>query len=115
MPRRRAGVLLPIEAQILQLGLDRASSGSPDFHGFALAEELVGDGAARMLGHGTLYKALARLERDDLLASRWEDIDPVAEGRPRRRLYRVTGKAADALVRSQQLQAPSAAPRLAPS
>ena len=26
------------------------------------------------------------------LASRWEDIDPTQEGRPRRRLYRLTGE-----------------------
>jgi hypothetical protein len=116
MPRRRAGVLLPIEDQILQVGLDRVAAGVPDFHGFGLAEELSGDGAAALLGHGTLYKALARLERDGLLTSRWEEIDASAEGRPRRRLYRVTGQAASALATSRRLLEPAPAQtRLAPS
>lgn len=116
MPRRRAGVLLPIEDQILQLGLDRNATGDPEFHGFVLAEELSAEGAAGLRGHGTLYKALARLERDGLLTSRWEEIDASAEGRPRRRLYRVTGLAASALMTSRQLQTTAAAQtRLAPS
>ena len=116
MPRRRAGVLLPIEDQILTLGLDRDAAGDPDFHGFGLAADLAGDGGVALLGHGTLYKALARLERDGLLTSRWEEIDVSAEGRPRRRLYRVTGMAAAALTTSRQLQSPTPTrARLAPS
>lgn len=102
MPRRRAGVLLPLEEAILALGIERLHGDAPDFHGFALAEAL-GEGGldGRLLGHGTLYKALARLERDGLLESRWEEVDAAAEGRPRRRLYRVTGSAAAALVTSE--------------
>lgn len=42
------------------------------------------------LKSGSLYPILSRLERDGLVGSRWEDIDPSAEGRPRRRLYRLT-------------------------
>lgn len=108
MPRRRAGVLLPIEEAILAEGLRRLAAGDPDFHGFALAEAL-GEGGldGRLLGHGTLYKALSRLERDGLLESRWEEVDAVAAGRPRRRLYRVTGGAAAALTTSRALTAGS--------
>ena len=104
MPRRRAGVLLPIEEAILVIGLQWRTSGDAEFHGFALAEAL-GEGGldGRLLGHGTIYKALARLERDGLLESRWEDIDPVRAGRPRRRLYRVTGGAPAALSTSRAL------------
>lgn len=102
MPRRRAGVLLPLEEAILEIGLSRDIAGDPDFYGFAVSEELAtGDDAARLVSHGALYKALGRLERDGLLESHWEDIDPAAEGRPRRRLYRVTGRAAAALAKSR--------------
>jgi PadR family transcriptional regulator, regulatory protein PadR len=41
---------------------------------------------------GTVYPLLRRLEDAGWLASAEEDIDPVAAGRPRRRLYRLTGE-----------------------
>jgi DNA-binding MarR family transcriptional regulator len=44
------------------------------------------------LPSGTLYPALARMERFGWLASRWEEIDPAEAGRPRRRLYHLTGE-----------------------
>ncbi|MBA3339480.1 MAG: PadR family transcriptional regulator, partial [Geodermatophilaceae bacterium] len=41
---------------------------------------------------GTLYKALGRLTNAGLLDSWWEDpAIAEGEGRPRRRLYRITG------------------------
>jgi PadR family transcriptional regulator, regulatory protein PadR len=43
------------------------------------------------IGSGTLYPLLQRLENAGWMNSRWEDIDPAKEGRPRRRLYRLTG------------------------
>jgi len=42
------------------------------------------------LSSGTLYPILLRFEKYRLLESEWEDVDPEAEGRPRRRLYTVT-------------------------
>ena len=39
---------------------------------------------------GTIYPTLDRLIKAEWLERRWEDIDPVIEGRPRRRLYRLT-------------------------
>ena len=39
---------------------------------------------------GTLYPILARLEREGLLESEWEEDDPGALGRPRRRYYLLT-------------------------
>jgi DNA-binding PadR family transcriptional regulator len=42
------------------------------------------------LPSGTLYPILVRLERAGWLDPSWEDIDPVAEGRPARRYYRLT-------------------------
>lgn len=44
------------------------------------------------LRSGTIYPLLARLEKAKWLESRWEDVDPAEEGRPRRRLYRLTGQ-----------------------
>ena len=41
---------------------------------------------------GTVYPLLRRLEDAGWLASAEEDVDPVAAGRPRRRLYRLTGE-----------------------
>ena len=45
---------------------------------------------ATKLASGTLYPILFRLERAGWLESRWEEDDPKALGRPRRRLYHVT-------------------------
>ncbi|MBA3407463.1 MAG: helix-turn-helix transcriptional regulator, partial [Solirubrobacterales bacterium] len=50
-------------------------------------------GSRSLTAHGTLYKALSRLEEFGLLTSRWEDAAAV-EGRPRRRLYELTGQGA---------------------
>ncbi len=41
---------------------------------------------------GTIYPVLARLERSGWLASEWEQVDPTEAGRPRRRLYHLTGQ-----------------------
>jgi DNA-binding PadR family transcriptional regulator len=115
MPRRRAGVLLPLEEAVLELGLGHLRDGDPDFYGFAMAVALD-EGTRGLTAHGTLYKVLDRLERGGLLASRWEDVDAAEAGRPRRRLYRVTDAAAAALDSSRALQARTAVrPRLATS
>ena len=45
---------------------------------------------------GTIYPTLDRLIKAEWLERRWEDIDPATEGRPRRRLYRLTGIGAPA-------------------
>ena len=56
-------------------------------------EELSGAEIARRvkLASGTLYPILFRLEQAKWLESRWEKDDPRELGRPRRRLYKVTG------------------------
>ena len=46
------------------------------------------------LPSGTLYPILVRLERAGWVESRWEEADPVAEGRPNRRYYRLTAEGA---------------------
>jgi PadR family transcriptional regulator, regulatory protein PadR len=46
------------------------------------------------LASGSLYPILLRLEHAGLLKSRREAIDPRKEGRPRRRLYKMTAAGA---------------------
>ncbi len=111
MPRRKPGTLLPIELEILGAALSRRRSGHRDFHGFGLAQTMREQRGSRALtGHGTLYKALGRLEELGLLASRWEDA-PAVEGRPRRRLYELTGQGARAAEQAVADAAPRAAGR----
>jgi DNA-binding PadR family transcriptional regulator len=100
--RRKPGTLVPIEVSILTAGVALALGGSPEFHGYAVARELKElEEARRLTAHGTLYRALERLEKAGLLLSRLEDPEAAAaEQRPRRRLYHVTsaGEAALAAV-----------------
>ncbi|MEU4560457.1 PadR family transcriptional regulator [Actinoplanes sp. NPDC023936] len=46
----------------------------------------------RASGHpsGTLYPILLRLQRAGWVQAEWEDVDPVAAGRPARRYYKLT-------------------------
>ncbi len=105
--RRRPGRLLPLEVSILEAALELRRAGEPEFHGFAIAREVKARYEARALtAHGTLYKALGRMEQAGLLESAWEDPDvAVGEGRPRRRLYRVTGLGERALREQQATDA----------
>jgi DNA-binding PadR family transcriptional regulator len=56
-------------------------------------DELSGAEIAKRTGllSGTLYPILARLEQAEWLESRWEAGNPKDLGRPRRRLYSMTG------------------------
>ena len=89
--RRKPGQLLDLEVRILTTMVRGAADGD-EIHGFALARSLADHPGSRGLtSHGTLYKALARLETAGALSSRWEEGTTAEhEGRPRRRLYRVT-------------------------
>jgi PadR family transcriptional regulator, regulatory protein PadR len=51
------------------------------------------------LGSGTLYPLLQRLENAGWLKSEWEEVDPSEAGRPRRRLYKLTGHGQTRAVR----------------
>jgi DNA-binding PadR family transcriptional regulator len=94
VPRRKPGALLPLETEILEAALSMSRSGQGTFHGFGLAQAMREQSESRSLtGHGTLYKALGRLEELGLLTSKWED-PAASEGRPRRRLYELTGQGA---------------------
>lgn len=102
--RRKPGTLIPIEEQILTAGLSLRQRGTPHFHGFLLAKEIMeGADARRLTAQGTLYKALDRLERAGLLERWWEDPEIAAEEqRPRRRLYQVTGLGEQALTEAKR-------------
>ena len=56
--------------------------------------EITGAEVIRSAGllSGTVYPILMRFERSGLVTSRWEAGDPRELGRPRRRLYRLTGE-----------------------
>jgi len=56
-----------------------------EWYGFELMERAD-------LRSGTVYPLLHRLQKDGWLTSHREEIDPRAEGRPRRRLYRLTAE-----------------------
>ena len=113
MVRRKPGALLPLEVAILDVATAAARDGDDDFHGFAIAQQLQERaGARRLTAHGTLYKALGRMETGGLLESHWEDPDiALVEGRPRRRFYRVTPLGVTALTRAHAVDL---APRLRP-
>jgi DNA-binding PadR family transcriptional regulator len=100
--RRKPGQLLDLEVGILSVMVDAGQTAAPEVHGFALAQRLADQsGSRRLTSHGTLYKALGRLEDAGLLESHWEDPERAeAEGRPRRRLYRVTLEGNAALTRA---------------
>jgi DNA-binding PadR family transcriptional regulator len=113
MPRRKPGTLLPLEVEILETALSMLQAEQATFHGFGLAQAMREQGAARSLtAHGTLYKALGRLEELGLLTSRWEDAAAV-EGRPRRRLYELTRRGVEAAEQAPAGQG-HAAPRRSP-
>jgi PadR family transcriptional regulator PadR len=90
--RRKPGTLLPIETSILAAALDLRARGQDEFHGFFIAKEMQErEEARRLTAHGTLYRALGRLEEAGCLVSRGEDpTDAQRERRPIRRLYRIT-------------------------
>ena len=100
MPRRRAGSLLSLEVSILTALRDEPSGES---HGFALAQAIAdAEESRRLTASGTLYRVLHRLDDAGLVVNWWEDPDEAAAaGRPRRRLYRITGAGAAALARAE--------------
>jgi PadR family transcriptional regulator len=69
------------------------------------------------LPSGTLHPILARLERCGWLESRWEDIEPTEEGRPRRRYYHLSSRGAErarAALEKVRIPAPVVKPVLPP-
>ncbi|MFD0686024.1 PadR family transcriptional regulator [Actinomadura fibrosa] len=69
------------------------------------------------LPSGTVHPILARLEGLGWLESRWEEVDPAQQGRPRRRYYHLTNDGAErarialAQARTQVTDLPVLRPR----
>ena len=78
-PRMTVQVLLIVQALL--------RDPSRECYGLELSEETG-------LQPGTAYPILLRLEHEGWVTSRWEDIDPRAEGRPPRRYYQLTASGA---------------------
>ncbi len=74
-------VRMTMQAQMILQALLRDPARA--LYGLELAEETG-------LLPGTTYPILLRLENEGWVTSWWEDISPEAEGRPRRRYYRLT-------------------------
>ena len=75
-------------------------------------------GQAAELPSGTIHPILARLEGCGWLESRWEDIKPAEEGRPRRRYYRLSpygAERAPAALEKAHISAPAASPVAEPA
>lgn len=89
------------------------SRSEAEFHGYQLAKEMKAiQGAMFRTAYGTLYRTLERMELARLLESRWEDpLIAEAEGRPRRRFYKITGEGQVAI---RDAIRPSAGPTLDP-
>jgi PadR family transcriptional regulator, regulatory protein PadR len=90
-----------MRAEVLKGNVDAlllAAVGAGEAHGYGIVEKLRtrSDGTFD-LAEGTVYPALYRLERQGLLASRWE----VVAGR-RRRVYRLTHRGEDALAERRE-------------
>lgn len=64
------------------------------------------------LPSGTIHPILARLEKINWLDSRWEEVDPSEQGRPRRRYYRLNPNSI-AAVRAALARATASTPALA--
>jgi DNA-binding PadR family transcriptional regulator len=85
----------------LEVAILRAAARTSEVHGFAVARELRDAHGGGLTAHGTLYKALSRLAVAGLLAHRWEAPELAeAQGRPRRRLYRITDAGRAALAQA---------------
>lgn len=101
--RRKVDQLIPLEVSVLEAAVALQRRGTTAFHGYSLAKVIKTASDSRMLtGHGTLYRALHRLEHAGLIDGFWEDpSEAETEGRPRRRLYRLTALSEFALTRAR--------------
>lgn len=82
--------------------------GVAHFHGYSLAKVLQERGDTRLLtAHGTLYRALHRLQSAGLIEASWEDPRAAErENRPRRRMYRLLGAAEAAVKEARAMKRP---------
>jgi PadR family transcriptional regulator PadR len=74
-----------LSRQLLEILAVMVEGREEDLHG-----RLIGKRAG--VSSGTLFPALARLESAGWISSHEEDGDPVKLGRPRQRIYKLTGQ-----------------------
>ena len=85
--RKRAGPRMTMTTQLVLRAL--LADPAREMYGLQICAEAG-------LPSGTIHPILARLEHEHgWLTSRWEDIKPQDEGRPRRRYYRLTEDGAE--------------------
>jgi PadR family transcriptional regulator, regulatory protein PadR len=85
--KKRAGPRMTIPTQLVLRAL--LEDPAQEMYGLQICSQAG-------LPSGTIHPILARLEREHgWLTSRWEDIKPEDEGRPRRRYYRLTEDGAE--------------------
>jgi PadR family transcriptional regulator PadR len=107
--RRRKGRPVPLEAAILGVFVAERLEG---IHGFALAKLLADATASALTAHGTLYRALERMESAGWLRSDWEDpAIGAGAGRPQRRLYWITAEGRAVLAAEHAEEPAPGAPR----
>ena len=87
----------------MEAALGLRASGTDAVYGFLIAKVIQDlTGARQLTAHGTLYRALHRLEQAGFLESFWEDPRLALEqGRPTRRFYRVTTAGEGALAQAK--------------
>jgi DNA-binding PadR family transcriptional regulator len=95
-------------AQTLKVLSVLLSDPDADWYGFDLCKRAG-------MKPGTIYPIFARLLEAGWVERYWEDIDPAEEGRPRRRLYRLTTAGAPAARRALDEHLAALQPRLAPA
>jgi PadR family transcriptional regulator, regulatory protein PadR len=84
---KRPGPRMTIPTQLVLCAL--LTDPTQEMYGLQICE-------AAGLPSGTIHPILARLEHEyGWVTSRWEDIKPEAEGRPRRRYYQLTKDGAE--------------------
>ena len=79
--------------EVLSIMLD--SGASAQHYGLELAKKAK-------IPTGTIYPILRRLETQGWVSSTWEQVNPKVEGRPRKRLYELTGLGAQEAKRNLQ-------------
>jgi PadR family transcriptional regulator PadR len=98
---------LTVQTQLILQALLQDPEG--ELYGLEISEQ------TGLLG-GTVYPILLRLEKEGLLTSRWEGVDPRTEKRPARRYYRLSdtdATQASAAIASARRPSPTALRRLA--
>ena len=87
--RRKGNELTSFELRLLEAAHRLRDAGHNEFYGFLVSKDMADHRSPRIVGFGTLYRALHRLEEMGHLSSHWEELPQDATPRPRRRYYRL--------------------------